>query len=63
MICKNCNKKVNYEDKFCVNCGYKLENRGDLVPLNKTLLEPKNKIHSIFRNKWITKFLNFFYLL
>ncbi len=62
MICKNCNKKVNYEDKFCVNCGYKLENRGDLVPLNKTLLEPKNKIHSIFRNKWITKFLNLFYI-
>ncbi len=71
MFCRQCGTQVNDDDKFCVNCGFKLKGESDVKQdvlaevekdfsqLNKRL-ENINSINShdhYFKNKWITLIL------
>ena len=35
MKCKNCNKEINFEDKFCTGCGYMVGNEN--LKINKKI--------------------------
>lgn len=39
MKCKNCNKEINFEDKFCTGCGYRVGNEN--LKINKKIESKK----------------------
>lgn len=73
MFCRQCGAQVDDNDKFCVNCGFKLqeeninEKEDTLENLEKDFSNLENKMDSIFtapntdreylRKKWVTLLL------